>query len=87
MFRDQKSSLHLSQTKLLVETNDAMAGMLIAKDGHPLSAQERQQELDRLENYVKNPDELTKKRKQEKEDADRTERILAALPDAFLYEP
>lgn len=87
MFRDQKSSLHLSQTKLLVETNDAMAGMLIAKDGHPLSTQERQQELDRLENYVKNPDELTKKRKQEKEDADRTERILAALPDAFLYEP
>jgi len=87
MFRDQKNSLHLSQTKLLVETNEAMAGMLIARDGHPLNAQERQQELDRLENYVKNPDELTKKRKQEKEDADRTERILAALPDAFLYEP
>jgi hypothetical protein len=34
---------------------------------------------------VRNPDELNRKRKQEKEDADHTERIMRALPDAFLY--
>lgn len=86
MFKDQKKTVHLTETKLLVETRDAMAGMLIEHDGHPLSPQERQQEMARLENYAKNPAELNKKKKQEKEDAEHTERILKALPQAFLYE-
>lgn len=85
MFKDVRTSKHFSQTKLLVETTQAMAGMVIAQDGHPLSAQQRRAEESRLENYVRNPDELNKKRKQEKEDTDRSERILRALPDAFLY--
>jgi len=87
MFKDQRKTVHLTQVKLLVETKEATAGMLIAEDGHPLNAQQRQQEEARLENYVRNPDELKKKRKQEKEDEEHSQRILKALPDAFLYEP
>ena len=85
-FKDERKTLHLWQTKLIIETPEATAGMLIMQDGKPLNAEQRKEELSRLENYVHNPDELTKKRKQEKEDADRTERILRAMPDAFLYE-
>lgn len=86
MFRDVKKSAHLNQVKLIVETKEATAGLLIARDGHPLSPEERKQEEARLQSYVRNPQELNKKRKQEKEDADHTMRILKALPDAFLYE-
>src|SRR5215831_15242464 len=86
MFKDVKETAHLSQVKLMVETTEATAGLLIARDGHPLSPEERKQEEARLQNYVRNPQELSKKRKQEKEDADHTMRILKALPDAFLYE-
>ena len=86
MFKDERKTSHLSQVKLLVETKDATAGMLVAHDGHPLSPEERNQEEARLANYVQNPQELSRKRKQEKDDADRTLRILKALPDAFLYE-
>ena len=86
MFKDTKKTAHLNQVKLLVETKDATAGMIIANNGQPLSPDERKQEEARLANYVQNPQELTKKRKQEKEDADHTLRILKALPDAFLYE-
>src|SRR5579864_1970171 len=86
MFKDRKQTAHLSQTKLIVETRDATAGMIIAQDGRPLTPQEQQAEEARLENYIHNPEELNKKRKQEKEDADHTSRILKALPDAFLYE-
>jgi hypothetical protein len=86
MFTDRKQTAHISQTKLIVETRDATAGMVIEQNGRPLSLKEKQAEEARLENYVQNPDELSKKRKQEKEDADRTSRILRALPDAFLYE-
>ena len=86
MFRDRKQTAHLSQTRLIVETREATAGMTIAQDDHPLTQQELQAEEARLDNYVRNPEELNKKRKQEKEDAERTDRILRALPDAFLYE-
>lgn len=86
MFKDTKKTAHLNQVKLLVETRDATAGMLIANNGQPLSAEERKQEEARLANYVTNPQELSKKQKQEREDSDHTMRILKALPDAFLYE-
>jgi hypothetical protein len=87
MFKDRKETAHLSQTRLIVETREATAGMTIAQDGHPLTPQQQQAEEARLDDYVRNPEELSKKRKQEKEDADRSARILRALPDAFLYEP
>jgi len=87
MFRNQRKTAHLNQIKLIIETREATAGMLVEVDGHPLSPQQRQAEEARLQNYVRNPDELNKKRKQEKEDAERTMRIIKALPQAFIYEP
>lgn len=86
LFKDERKTAHLSQTKLLVETREATAGMLVAENGQALNLQQRKAEEARLESYVRNPDQLTRKRKQEKEDAERTERIMRALPDAFLYQ-
>lgn len=86
MFKDQKNTAHSSQTKLIVETREAAAGLVIEQDGHPLNPQQQHAEEARLESYTHNPDELARKRKQEREDADRTLRIVKALPDAFLYQ-
>ena len=86
MFREEKQGPDGSQTKLLVETHNAMAGMLIAANGHPLTAEQRQAEDSRLEQLIKNPDDLKKKEKHEKEDAERTERIMRAFPTAFLFQ-
>ncbi len=86
MFKDERKTPQLSQTKLLVETQEATAGLLLMQNGKPLSPQERQAEEARLANYVQNSAELHRKRKQERDDAEHTERILRALPDAFLYE-
>jgi len=71
---------------LYFETKDAMAGMLIATNDQPLSAQQHQAEIDHLNWLAGNPDQLRKKHAREKEDADRTLRIVKALPDAFRYE-
>jgi hypothetical protein len=86
MFKDLKRTPDLSQTKLMVETRDATAGLLLMENGRPLSPQQRRDEEARLANYVQNPQELRKKKKQEKEDSEHTERILRALPDALLYQ-
>lgn len=87
MFKDEKKTARLWQTKLVVETREATAGLVIEQDGHPLTPEQKRAEESRLEAYAHNSEELNKKRKQEKEDAERTEKILRALPDAFLFEP
>ena len=86
MFRNQRKTPHINQTKLIVETREATAGLLVEVDGHPLTQQQRQAEAARLQNYIQNPEDLNRKSKQEKEDAEHTIRIVKALPSAFLYE-
>lgn len=86
MFRSRKQTRAGSQTRLYVETRDAIAGMTIAHNDHPLNPQQLQDENARLDGLAQNPEQLTRKRSQEKADADRTLRIVKALPDAFLYQ-
>jgi hypothetical protein len=75
-----------SVTKVFVETNEATAGLVVAYDGKPLTPEQRQAEEARVERFIKNPDELRKKQKQEQDAAERTMRIVRAIPDAFLFE-
>jgi hypothetical protein len=86
MFKDERRTAHLWQTKLVVETQDAAAGMIIEQDGQALNPQQQQAEDARLQNYIRDPEQLASKKRQEKEDADRTAKIVKALPDAFLYD-
>lgn len=86
MFRSEKRTSKGSQTRLYIETKDALGAKLIAINGHPLTPQQQQAENDHLTWLVKNPDQLRKKRAREKEDEERTLRIVKALPDAFVYE-
>jgi hypothetical protein len=86
MFRQRKETPTGSQTKLMVETRDAMAGMVIAYNDRPLNQEQRRGECDRIQRFIDEPDELDRKRRKEKEDSERVQSILKALPDALLYE-
>src|SRR5258708_33236020 len=85
MFRERKETPNGSQTKLMVETRDAMVGMVVAYNDHPLNPYELQGEYRRIQRFIDDPGELDRKRKKEKEDSERVKSILRALPDAFLY--
>ncbi len=86
MFQQRKVTPNGSQTKLMVQTRDAMMGMVVANNGQPLDQEQRRAEFGRIERFLSQPDELARKRKQELESAERVNRILKAMPDAFLYE-
>jgi hypothetical protein len=86
MCRQRKETLTGSQIKLMVETRDAMVGMVVANNDQPLTQEQRRAEYGRIERFLQQPSELEKKRLQEKENADRVNSILKALPDAFVYE-
>lgn len=86
MFRGTKTTPRGSATKIYIQAREATAGMVVAYDGKPLTPEQRQSELARIERFLKNPDELKKKHRQEQEDAERSLRVLRAIPDAFLFE-
>jgi hypothetical protein len=86
MCRQRKETITGSQTKLMVETRDAMVGMVVANNDKPLNQEQRRAEYGRIERFVQQPNELEKKHAQEKESAERINSILKALPDAFIYQ-
>ena len=86
MFRSRKQTPQGSQTRLYVETREAMAGMTIAYNDKPLTPEQLQGEENHMSGLAANPEQLRHKHSQEQENADHTLRIVKALPDAFLYE-
>jgi len=86
MFRQRKTGPQGSQTRIYVETQQAMVGMTIAYNDKPLTPQQLQGEEGRLDGLAGNPEQVKRKQRQEKEEADRTLRIVKALPDAFLFD-
>jgi hypothetical protein len=86
LFRARKQTPRGSQTKLYVQTTEAMAGLLIANDDKPISEQQLQNESAHLQYLATDRDDLRRKQRQEHEDAEHALRIVEALPDAFIYE-
>jgi len=86
MFRSRKQTPHGSQTRLYVETREAMAGLTSAYNDQPLTPEQMQDEKSRLAGLVRDPEQLGHKHSQEQETAERTLRIVKALPEAFLYD-
>jgi hypothetical protein len=68
-----------------IETADGPIARLSLSNGRPLSADAEAQEQARLERLLTSPDEQAKLRRDYEEDENRIGRILALLPDAFLY--
>jgi hypothetical protein len=71
-------------TKQYVETPDGLLGRLLTVNGKPLSGDDLSKEDARI-NRLLDPRQMQQKRKQQKEDENRTRKIVAALPDAFIY--
>jgi hypothetical protein len=86
LLRSRKQTPQGSQTRLYVETQNAMAGMTIAYNDQPLTPEQMQGEENHLAGLVSDPDQLSHKHSQEQQTAERTLRIVKALPDAFLYD-
>jgi hypothetical protein len=86
LFRGTKTTPKGSTTRIYVETEEATAGIVIAYNDRSLTPEQRRDEEARVQRFIVNPEELQKKREQERENAERTLRITRALPDAFLFE-
>ncbi len=75
-----------TETREMVETERGTFGRLIMLDGKPLTPEQRAKEDKRLQRLVDDPSQLAQKMKSQKEDDERTRKMLRAMPDAFVYE-
>lgn len=69
-----------------VETADGPVDRVVGSGGRPLEGAAEQQEQDRLHRLMNSPQEQAKRRQEYADDEKRIGRIVALLPDAFLYE-
>jgi hypothetical protein len=76
---------HRDTTKRIIETVDGDVARLVGVDGKPLNAAADRAELERLDTLTAHPELQEHRHKSEQKDAERANRLLALLPDAFLY--
>jgi hypothetical protein len=70
--------------KQMVETPDGLIGRVVSKNNQPLSPDEQKAEDARV-NRLLDPSQMQDKRKEQKEDEERTRTMVRAMPDAFIY--
>ena len=75
----------ITETKEVVETPHGNLERVIARNGHPLSADEQKQEDAKVQKFVSDTSAQQKQRKDLDDDGKQTHDLLAMLPDALTY--
>ncbi len=86
MFRDFKQTPDSSSLKELIETKDGTIARTLAVNGKPLTPEQRAQDDQRLQELLADPSKMAAKRKEQKEDEDRVQKMFVELPKAFIYQ-
>jgi hypothetical protein len=84
-FQLQTEKAGKSEIDQLVETKDGNLQMPISINGTPLTAKQKQQANQRLQNFIHNPSALRRSLRDENEDVTRSQNMLKLLPDAFNF--
>jgi hypothetical protein len=85
MYMDRVKQPGGEKVSEVVESNVLDLKLLIARDGHPLSPVEHEQQILRLQKLISDPAELEKERRNQDEDAAKARRMLRTIPEAFLF--
>src|SRR5664280_1199406 len=85
-YRIEKRIAQQSITEEQVETQYGSIYRVIAKNGVPLNQAQQQQEDSRLDDLLRNPSERENLKNNYDKDEQRLERLMALLPDAFVWE-
>lgn len=86
MFRVTTEKNGLVQVRENIETDDGVVARLVAVNGQSLTPQQQAAEDARLQKLLHDPHAWAKKRKEQQEDEARTQRMMQAMPDAFLFQ-
>jgi hypothetical protein len=83
-YRDERKDQHDS-ISIIVQTELGAVTRLIARAGHPLSPSEAEAENNRVNNFIHDPLQLARQRKDGAQDDRNARELLYMLPTAFLW--
>ena len=86
IFQMRRKTARIQETKLMVQTNEAIAGRVLSYGDQPMTEEGRKNEDARVDRFVKDPEEMRKKQREEHDNRERLNRVLRAMPEALLYE-
>jgi hypothetical protein len=84
-YRIEKTTAERTVTEQQVETAQGPIFRTIQIAGQPLDSEQKRQEDDRLQSLMRSPSAQRKNREQHEQDEDRLRRLIALMPQAFLY--
>lgn len=84
-FKIHKKDERSVTTKEIVQTRDGSVARLVGINDLPLSPEQEQAERARLQRLMDQPEIQEHRRKREKEDADRANKFVQMMPEAFVY--
>jgi len=82
----EKHAARETRVEEQVETEDGPVTRTVLLNGHPLDARGQEQEAEKLHALMNSPSELANHKQAYLDDEKRIGRIVALLPEAFLYE-
>jgi hypothetical protein len=75
-----------SETRAVIETPEGRVDRIVAFNDEPLAPDQLKKQHDRLINFLNDRDALRKEVSDQQEEAKRRMRMVATLPEAFLFE-
>ena len=92
--RDNSRWLYLSddtekgkrQIKEVIETPDGSLSLLIQQDGMALTGDNLKQQEQQLRQFAQDPNQMQKRKQAGASDAQKAQRLMQMLPDAFIYQ-
>lgn len=84
-YRVEKRVAAQNTVEQAVETRSGLVYRVIARQGRPLDQAAQKKETDRLNNLNRNTSEQTRMKQDYEGEEQRIERLMTAMPDAFLY--
>ena len=85
MFRQDREEAGKKTTKEIVQTSEGSLERTVTVDGHPLNASEQNNEMNRIENLVKNRAEQQRLEAAKRKDAGECRAFFKMIPDALIF--
>lgn len=85
MCRVETNTSHGKEVDDVAETRFGDLKRRILLNGHPLTAEQKREDEERIRKFVDDPSALQSSMKKENEDEDQSQKMLKMLPDALIY--
>ena len=86
MFKLKKISPKETKVQEIVQTDQGSIARTLLVDGHPPSQDQIQAEQEKIGKLMNDADEQKKRQKRDREDENRAQIMIRALPNAFFYQ-